>query len=307
MPLTRPLSWPGFSAACAAILLWSAGNVIVRETPMSGVQIAFWRILLGAVVYWVALLPRRERLTWEQVRLSAPAGLALGAEIAVFFVALKTTTIANATIIGALQPVVLLVVAHRRFDERIRLPVVVAVAVALGGVVLVVSGSSQEATWSLRGDLLALAAMLLFSAYFTFAKIARRVVPAHQFQASVWIVGVLPLFPVAVIEAGGVEVPSPGQWAWLMALLVVPGTGHLLMNWAHAEIRLSVAGVLTLGVPVLSTIGAYLFLDEGLEPVQVLGMVTVVGSLVFVVLREAEVRRRIASVAPAAIPDAGAG
>ena len=301
--MTRPLSWPGFWAACAAMVLWSAGNVIVRETPMPGLQIAFWRILLGAVVYWIALPLRGQRLSWRQLLLSAPAALAISFEIAIFFVALKATTVANATIVAALAPVVLLVVASRRFGERITAPLMIAVAIAIGGVVLVMVGSSEEATWSLRGDLLALVAMLLFAAYFTFAKAARSVVPAHQFQASVWIVGAIALFPVAVVDAGTVEVPAPGDWVWLVALLIVPGTGHFLMNWAHAKIRLSVSGVLTLGIPVLSTIGAVLFLDEGLVAVQVIGMVVVIAALVFIVLREAEIQRQAATAVPVAMPD----
>ena len=301
--MNRPLSWPGFWAAAAAIVLWSAGNVIVRETPMPGLQIAFWRILLGAVVYWIALPLRGQQLTLRQLLLSAPAALAISFEIAIFFVALKATTVANATIVAALSPVVLLVVASRRFGERITAPLMVAVAAAIGGVVLVMVGSSEEATWSFRGDVLALVAMLLFAAYFTFAKAARAVVPAHQFQASVWIVGAVALFPVAVVDAGGVRVPDPGDWIWLVALLIVPGTGHLAMNWAHAKIRLAVAGVLTLGIPVFSTLGAVLFLDEGLGTVQVLGMVVVIAALVFIVLREAEIQRRTATAVPVAMPD----
>jgi len=155
----------------------------------------------------------------------------------------------------------------------------------------------------LRGDVLALIAMFLFAAYFSFAKAARAVVPAHQFQASVWIVGAVALFPVAVADAGGLEVPGPGDWVWLVALLIVPGTGHLLMNWAHAKIRLSVSGVLTLGIPVFSTLGAVLILDEGLVTIQVLGMVVVIAALVFIVLREAEIQRQAAKAVPVAMPD----
>ena len=96
--------------------------------------------------------------------------------------------------------------------------------------------------------------------------------------------------PPATIDAGGVAVPSWEQWAWLAALLAVPGTGHMLMNWSHNHVRLVIASMLTLAIPVISTIGAVLFLDEALNGIQVVGMAVVLGALAVVVRREAELR-----------------
>ena len=87
-------------------------------------------------------------------------------------------------------------------------------------------GSSGKAIWSPRGDLLAFIAVGLFATYFILAKSARQEVPALEFQTALWIVGTVVLAPVAVIDAGGLEWPSARDWAWLAALLAVPGTGH---------------------------------------------------------------------------------
>ena len=278
---------PGIVAGVAAVLMWAAGNIMVRGVPMSGVQIAFWRILLGAMVYWLLVKSRRRSLRWEHLKASAPAGIAISIEIAVFFVALKTTTVANAVIIGSLQPLVLLTFATRRFGER-RSGLLIAVAsVAVGGVALVLFGSTSQPTWSPRGDILAFMAMLLFSAYYVLAKDARQRVPALEFQAGVWIVGTFVLAPIAVIEAGGVVVPSAQNWLWLLALLAVPGTGHLLMNWSHNHIRLSLAAMLSLGITVLSTIGAAIFLDEHVAPIQVVGIVIVLTVMAYAITQEA--------------------
>ena len=55
-----------------------------------------------------------------------------------------------------------------------------------------------------------------------------------------------------LVDAGGLDVPDGTQWLWLAALLAVPGTGHMLMNWAHAHVRLVIASMLNLSVPALS-------------------------------------------------------
>ena len=116
---TRDYASLGRVSAALAVVCWSAGNIMVARLDMPGIQIAFWRQLIGFGVYGLVFLLIGRRLTWRTVRLVIPAGVLLGLEIGVFFTALRTTTIANATIIGALQPILLLAVASRRYRETV--------------------------------------------------------------------------------------------------------------------------------------------------------------------------------------------
>ena len=262
---------------------------MVVHLDMPGIQIAFWRLLIGFVVYCVVFLLVGRRLTWRTVRLVAPAGVLLGLEIGVYFTALRATTVANATIIGALQPILLLAVASRRYREPVTGWLFSASAVAVGGVILVMWGASSGAGWSPRGDLLALLAMVLFSAYFVAVKETRAAVDTFTLQTVAMFVGALTLLPMAVIEAGTLALPVPSgrQFVWLFVLLAVPGTGHYLMNWAHLHVSLSMTGLLTLGMPVLSAFGAWAFLEQRLTFVQGLGGIVVLAVLVGVVRRDA--------------------
>ena len=277
----------GLLAAVTTIFFWAAGNVIVRLVDLPGLQIAFWRIGAAAAAYWLILVAMGRTLRWEHLKKSAPAAVAIAFEIAVFFVALKATTVANTTVILALQPIVLLFFGLRRFGERVTVRLVGLAMVALAGVALVVFGSTAKPIWSPRGDLLAVVAMLLFALYYVFAKTARQEVPALEFQTAVWVIGTFLLLPVAVIDAGGLVVPELRHWTGILVLLAVPGTGHFLMNWAHSRVKLSVTSLLTLGLPVLSTIGAALFLDESIVGWQLPGIVVVVAALAVAIRREA--------------------
>ncbi len=291
---TRNYASLGRVSAALAVVCWSAGNIMVARLDMPGIQIAFWRQLIGFGVYGLVFLLIGRRLTWRTVRLVIPAGVLLGLEIGVFFTARRTTTIANATIIGALQPILLLAVASRRYRETVTGWLFGASVVAVCGVVLVMWGASSEANWSPRGDLLALMAMILFSTYFVVVKDIRASVDTFTLQTVAMIIGALTVFPLAAIEAGTpvLPVPSSRQFVWLLVLLAVPGTGHYLMNWAHLHVSLSVAGLLTLAIPVLSALGAWLILDQHLTPIQALGGVVVLGILVGVVRRDARLASR---------------
>ena len=59
------------------------------------------------------------------------------------------------------------------------------------------------------------------------------------------------------------------------------------MNWAHLHVSLTLAGLLTLAIPVLSTVGAWLVLDQRVAVPQVVGMAVVLGALVLVVRQDA--------------------
>ena len=280
----------GLAGAVLGVTCWAAGNVMVVEAPMSGLQIAFWRILLGAAVYTAAVYVSGRRLSRAMLRVVAPAGVVISIEIAVFFVAIRETEVANATVISNLTPIVLLAIAARSFGERVTGLLVAVTAVSLVGVVLVVFGSTQHTSWSPLGDSLSFVAMLFFAAYFVLAKRGRETVPILEFQACLWLAGAMVLFPVSVVDAGGVAWPSGTQWIWLVALLAVPGTGHLLVNWSHHHVRLVITAMLTLAIPVMSTVGAVLFLDQAVNAVQVVGMVITLAALSLVVRREAELR-----------------
>ena len=114
-----------------AVVFWSAGNIIVREAPMNGLRIAAWRLLYGAIIYLLLLHIRGRRTSWAHIKIATPAAVVIALEIALFFVAIKLTTIASVTIIGSLQPIVLLVVASRQFNERISRVLIAASVVLL--------------------------------------------------------------------------------------------------------------------------------------------------------------------------------
>jgi len=292
-PGVRDRSGLGRLSATGAILCWSGGNVIVAQFDMPGMSIAFWRLVLGALVYGAVLYGSGRRITRTDVRLALPVAVAFALELGLFFTSLHHTSVANATIIGSLQTIVLLAVAARRYRERIGWWLVGVGTVAMGGVVVVVLGGDGDGGGlNLRGDLLAAVAMLFFSAYFVLVKEVRSRIDTFTLQTVTMTIGAFVLLPFAAFDAGQAlpAFPTWSQWGWLALLLAIPGTGHFLMNWAHLHVTLSLAGLLTLAIPVLSTFGAWLLLDQLLSTAQTVGMVVVLASLVLVVRRDARLQ-----------------
>jgi drug/metabolite transporter (DMT)-like permease len=269
----------GLLVGVAAVTAWAVGNVMVRAAPMGGLRLAFCRMGAAAILYLVLLSFAGKRLTIQHLVKSAPAGITLGLCLALFFTAIKLTTIANAAVIGSMQPLIILLISSRYFGEKIGKWLTGMTFIAFAGAALVVFGSSGQPQWSLKGDMISAVAMLVFAAYLVLAKRGRRHVPAFEFQTAVWITGWLVLVPIALFDPANLVVPDALQWRWILLLVAVPGTGHLLMNWTHLRIRLSTASILTLAIPAISIVVAAVWLGEPVTKLQAVGISIVMVSL----------------------------
>ncbi len=102
------------------------------------------------------------------------------------------------------------------------------------------------------------------------------------------LVAALTVTPIALLTHQDFGSVHGVGWLWLVLLVLVPGAaGHGLMTWAHAHVDVSTSSVLTLGEPVLATVGAAVFLGESLNVVQALGMGVVVAALAVLAMAEA--------------------
>lgn len=277
----------GLIAVAVAVAAWGITGVIIKSIDMDAIAIAAWRFLLYAIVLTAWLHARQGRLSIRIFRASLPGGLFLAGDVMLFFTAVQLTNIVNATTIGALQPIVIAVFATRVLGERIHPREYVAAAVAIVGVVVVITQSSGTPEWSGLGDLAAVGALLTWSGYFIVAKRAAGTLSPLEFTVGAgWWVAVF-AFPTGLIVGQDMSPPPASEIVALVALLVVGGLfGHSLMNWGIPRLPLWLSSTLTLLIPVFASLAAWIFLDEALTAVQLLAMGVVVGALAVVVIAQ---------------------
>ena len=87
------------------------------------------------------------------------------------------------------------------------------------------------------------------------------------------------MLPLALLSGSSIRVHRGIDWFWLAMMVLLPGSGHLLINYALGHIPIVVPSVLNLFVPAGSTLLAWLLVDERLVAVQVAGIVVVVSAL----------------------------
>jgi len=277
----------GLMAAIGAMLIMSTTPPLAKKISVDGLALAFHRFFWLALGLSIIFYVRGHRLSRRSFALAWPAGVLFGANIALFYTAVKLTSVANATVIGAIQPALSLLVVGPLFGEKVRRSDVMLTAVAIAGVVIVVYGSSITPIWSPLGDLLSLLAILCWTGYLVVTKRARVHLSTIELQLSLTIVAGLLVLPLGLVAQQSYAVPTE-DLPWLALLVVVPGLGHTIINWSHAHTSLLVVSLLFLAVPALATTWAIFLLDEPVNAFQAVGMgvvLTAVGVLIVTIQR----------------------
>lgn len=277
----------GVAALTLTVVMWGMSGVAIKAVSTSGLVTALYRLwfaipALWLVMLWPALRPRLDR-RWLQA--SVVGGVLFGVHQILYFTSLKLTSVVNVSLIGALQPALVLLFAGRLFGERVTARAVAWSVVALAGTMVVVLGSAHNAAWSLRGDLLASVNLFAFTAYFLASKRFRADVGAWEYVIGMTTVAGFVMLTANLVTAQDLSTPSRWDLVLLVTIAVFPGTlGHVLANWAHAHVTAFVSSMILLAVPVVATAGAYAFLGERFTAVQAAGGTVVLVAIAMLVL-----------------------
>jgi drug/metabolite transporter (DMT)-like permease len=276
---------PALLGASIAILAWGCGPLIVRGISADAYAITFFRMVLAVPVMFLAARVAGEAVTLSLLRRCLVPGFFFGTGMLIGFAAFQRTSIANATLIGALAPALILLGAGRFVGERAdrdRLPFAV---LSMGGMALVVLAGSSTSGASLGGDLLALVNLLFFTTYFLLMKRRRNDgMGSWAFLAAVFVVGTAVVAPVCALLADDLSAVNGTDWFLVAAMILGPGViGHGLMTWASGQLPVTTSSLLTLGSPVVSVLGAWIVYDQRLGALQLVGAVLVLLGLLGVV------------------------
>lgn len=284
--------------AAVAVVVWGASGVVAKKLDMPASAIAVYRFAIFGLCLVAWMRWRGSPFTMRALKASVFGGLCLGADVFFFFYAVKHTSITNASLIGALQPILVMGIAARFYGERPGVRDVGAALVALCGVAVVVIAGSGQPTWSGIGDLAAVAAMFSWGGYFIASRHAQREITATEFTAgtSLWTSAIN--VPIALVTAQSLAPPSNDDWVLLLFMTFGVGLfGSSLMNWAIPRIALWLSSVMTLIIPIVAAVLAYWVLDEPITAIQVAAMTVVLGALAVIVLGQARTPAEPVSVA----------
>jgi drug/metabolite transporter (DMT)-like permease len=285
-------------------VVWGLVPLVLKQVEMPTLAFASYRLWIGVALYLAIFLVTGRRLTRKTLRITALGGVFFAADIALTFTAFRLTSVANATIIGALAPVFISLGAVRWFGERLDRRDAIVIGASFAGVALVAIGSQDSPSWSPVGDTAAAVSVLTWTAYWLFSKRARDRVPAMEYMASVMLVSAVVVTGMALVTGTSLRPPDASDWSWIVLIAIVPGLlGHLSVAWSHRFVEAWLGSLLLQSQPVIGSLAAWVLLDERLTALTALGGAVVVVATAVIVVRAA--RRDPTYPEPETLPPAG--
>jgi drug/metabolite transporter (DMT)-like permease len=265
--VSGPPAWQPVAAIGVTLVLWASAFVAIRHLgrEVTPGALSLGRLLIAAIVL-SALLARapRSRFTRNEVMLLVGCGVAW---FGIYNLALNDSErridAATAAMVVQVGPILIALFAALFLGERLTGWLLVGMAVAFGGVVVIGSAMRGEGGSDLDGVLLALLAAATYAIGVVCQKVLLRRLSGLEVTCYACWIGAVVCLPWIGDLGDVIRDGSTGTLLWIAYLGVFP-TAIAFSTWAFA-LRHTDAGkqaLTTFLVPAIATVMAWVLLDE---------------------------------------------
>ena len=282
MSSVTPKRSTGIALMLAAGLCWSLGGIIMRKLTLTDTwEIVFWRALFMSAFLGILLLALRGRGAVASVRAIGLAGaissVCLAAQIYFFILALSHTTAANTFVLMSISPLLAALVGLMFLREKVAWHTWLAIAFALGGIVIMFGEGLDTGRW--LGNAYALCVPVGYACQILFVrKVQGAAGKAPDLLPTVLVGALFAMTPALFL---GWPFEATGQDVLLLAIMgcVQLGMGCWLMTLAVPHLRAAEMGLLALTETILAPVWVWLGTGEAPTAAALTGGVLIIGAL----------------------------
>lgn len=266
-------------------LFW-AGNYVFGKyvvAEMSPLWITFTRWFLAsgvlAVIAYVIEKPNWKVVVREWKTLTVMAILGITIYTLLLYEALGYTSSTNAALVSALNPAIMAIFAAIILKEKISKLQIVGIGISLIGVFIILTrgnlGQVLHGSYN-KGDLLMLAAILVWTIYSIISKRLKQVPPITATAASAVIATII-MAPFAIYQGIDLRALSPVAWTGILYITIFPSVfSFIFWNIGIKELGANKTAIFLNLIPVFTAIISW-SLGNKITIAQLLG-----GLLVFI-------------------------
>ena len=273
-----------------AMLSVSTSPIIARYLEnVSAVSISFWRMGIGSILLW-AFSSYKPQIPLEKnnFKRTILSGIFLGIHFAFFFSSIKLTTIANATFLGTLAPVVTFIIEKYILKRKSNSNLLLGLGLALFGAFIIVSNEFNFSNSYTIGNLLAICCSIFLGFSFIISDNVRKQVSTISYTRTLFATAAFTLFIISIVFKIDLIKFSSYEFIGLLYLGIVPTLlGHGLMYYSIKFVSPTIVASIPMGEPIIASIIAYFLFNE------LIGFVTFLGGTVTLIGLSVLVRKNV--------------
>ena len=282
----RPLVGIGWMIVTGMLFVAVASIVKHMNGRVPAAEAAFLRYILG-LVFLIPMIGvmRAEGLSRAGLRLGLIRGVVHTCGIVTWFYAMSVLPVAEVSALNYLSPVFITLGAVLFLGEKLALRRSLAIGFALIGVVIILRPGFRDIQ---PAHLSMVFTAMVFGASYLLAKQM-----SGQMSATM-VVGLLSLIvPVCLAPLAAIVwvTPSLVDLGWLFCVATLATAGHYTMTMAFAAAPITVTQPVTFLQLVWSVIVGMVIFGDPLDGYVVLGGLVILGSVLVITFREAQLRR----------------
>lgn len=267
--------------ASAAVL--GLAPILVRLADVGPAAAGFWRFAFA--LPWLTLLvlrpdPAAAPGPGRPLPLMALAALFFVLDLSFWHYAIGFTSVANATTLTNLTPVIVTAVAWLAFRERPRALFLLALAAALAGAWTMSAGADGRQGANPRlGDIFAAVTALWYAGYFLTVKALRGRTSAARIMFWSTALGAPLLLALAAVLGEPLTPGSAAGWLACVGLGLVHVAGQGGVAWSLGRLPAALTAVTVLIQPVVAAVLGWILFGERLTALQTAGGLAVLAAV----------------------------
>jgi drug/metabolite transporter (DMT)-like permease len=285
----------GLFSLMVVLATWSFGPTLSKQVTTYPIVSSSVRMVVASSAQWLICLALGIAPSRKLLARAAIPGAMFCVNNVLFFFALQHASVATTSLLGSLQPIVVLFVARPLFKEQVtRWDVSWTVVSMLGAGVAVVGANRGGKTvpTTVLGAVLGVGSMLAFCGYFLAGKLhnshdSGAAPNPFAYMTAILTSSAITSLPFLFVSghAGDVAHIDRHQAFALSLVIVIPTIGHLFLTFSHRHVDASLSSLVLLVQPISSALIAWWILGQRLVPAQGIGGLIVIGGIAAVTLR----------------------
>jgi len=268
------------------MLSGAASVVFIRLIEAGSLAIGFYRLGLAALLFGIPILfggyKNYKETTKKDVAICILAGFVLFLHFVCWFTAINSTSIASATVLFSLHPLVILVVTCVGFRKKVKVKAIMGILVALSGGALIASVNQTLDGNFIFGDIMGFAAGIFFGGYFLLGQIMRAKMPTVNYVfivfSSCFVFFAIAMFVTQTPYIGY----RPEDYILIVAMTIVCQVlAHAMYNWCMGYTSSLYVSTFTSVQSVVAVIYGIVFFSEFPVFLQWIGVAIAVSGLIY--------------------------